>query len=130
MCRQPTSFMDTEGCSFTHADSGVRRLAAALWPRLAAAAGSKLPTAKRRQGAALPSMLVCSFTQSALFVLAEEAGLERVPCQLPHLILGQSERSMDGQEVVHHVAAEVRRVIRVDRHSNPAAQQLAEVVLL
>ena len=37
---------------------------------------------------------------------------------------------MDGQEVLDDVAAEVCRVIRIDRHSQPVCEQLAQVVLL
>src|SRR5437867_9033070 len=102
---------------------GVRRLAAAF--PAAASRGRRQRAAGAQSGAKAPHSK--SSSQLLLFVLAEEAGLERIARQLSHLILGQPEGAMHGQEVVHDVAVEVRRIVRVDRHPNTALPQHAHL---
>ena len=60
----------------------------------------------------------------------QEGGAERVARQLGDLVAPEIERLGDGHEVVGDVPAEVRRVVRVDRHQEAAPHQGRQVVLL
>src|SRR5207248_3594793 len=65
-----------------------------------------------------------------LFVRRQEGGQERILGQGDHLLPVQPERLFHGLEVVGDVAAEVGRVVGVDRDQQSPFQQPPQVVLL